>query len=221
MTVRLVVLVSGRGSNLRAIAEAIDAGRCDATIVAVVSDKPEAAALDFARERGVTAIAVPFQKGDDRSLWNVALVQAVAAHTPDYVVLAGFMRILGTAFIDEFASRIVNVHPSLLPAFPGHDGPAQAIRAGVRITGCTVHLVDFGVDTGTILAQAAVPVLPSDDVASLHARIQRVEHALLPAVIHALATRDISAANHEPVELRCTIEERPALIVPSFDILLP
>lgn len=184
---RLVVLVSGRGSNLRALLGAIDDGRCAAEVVAVVSDQPQAAALELARERGIPALAVPYVKGDDRAAWNRTLTEVVAERTPTFVVLAGFMRILGEVFIDRFARRIVNVHPSLLPAFPGHDGPAQAIAAGVRLAGCTVHLVDHGVDSGPILAQAAVPVLPEDDVPSLHARIQRVEHRLLPATVHALA----------------------------------
>lgn len=183
----LVVLASGRGSNLRAIATAIDEGRCAARIVAVISDKPDAAALGFAEERGIATRVVPLRKGDDRERWNHELAEAIAAFSPGLVVLAGFMRVLGAAVIERFSGRIVNVHPALLPSFPGHDGPAQALRAGVRISGCTVHVVDAGVDTGPILAQAAVPVAPDDDVASLHARIQVQEHRLFPQVIDWIA----------------------------------
>ena len=184
----LVVLASGRGSNLRALDAAIDAGRCRARIAAVVGDRPSAPALEHARERGVpTAIVAP-KAYPDRDAWDAALADAIAQHAPDLVVLAGFMRIVGARVLARFGGRILNVHPALLPAFPGLDAPAQALAAGVRITGCTVHLVDAGVDTGPILAQAAVPVLPCDDAARLHARIQPAEHRLLPAVVDWIAT---------------------------------
>jgi phosphoribosylglycinamide formyltransferase-1 len=183
----LVVLASGTGSNLRALAAAIDEGRCAARIVAVVSDKPEAPALAFAEARGIATRTLPLRKGDDRDRWNLALTELVAGFAPDLVVLAGFMRILGAPFIGRFAGRIVNVHPALLPSFPGVDGAAQAVKAGVRISGCTVHVVDGGVDTGPILAQAAIPVHPGDDAASLHARIQVQEHRLLPQVVDFIA----------------------------------
>jgi phosphoribosylglycinamide formyltransferase-1 len=183
----LVVLASGTGSNLRALAAAIDEGRCAARIVAVISDKPLAPALDFARDRGVETRTLPLRKGDDRDLWNRSLVEVIASFSPDLVVLAGFMRVLGEVVIHRFAGRIVNVHPALLPSFPGVDGAAQAVRAGVRISGCTVHLVDDGVDTGPILAQAAVPVHPDDDAATLQARIQVQEHRLLPQVVDFIA----------------------------------
>lgn len=184
---KIVVLASGRGSNLKAIAAAIDAGRCDAEIAAVVSDRASAEALVFATGRGIPTTVVRPKDFADRDAWDQALAAAVAVHAPELVVLAGFMRIVGAAMLRSFPFRIVNVHPALLPAFPGTDGPAQAVAKGVRISGCTVHLVDAGVDTGPILAQGAVPVLPADDAASLHQRIQVVEHRLLPAVIHAIA----------------------------------
>lgn len=211
---RLVVLVSGRGSNLRSLSDSIDAGHCAAEIVAVISDKLDAKALEFAAERGVATQVVPLSKGDDRDAWNRTLLEVVAAHAPDYVVLAGFMRILGRAFIDRFENRIVNVHPALLPAFPGHDAPAQALAKGARITGCTVHLVDHGVDTGPILAQAAVPVLPEDDVPTLHARIQRVEHRLLPAVVHALAIGAIDP--DAPRHPQLAFDEHATLVAPAL-----
>lgn len=183
---KLVVLVSGRGSNLKAIARAIEAGACRASIAAVISDRHTAEALAFAAEQGIPTAAVRPKDFADKPAWDAALAEAAAVHAPDLVVLAGFMRIVGPAMLARFPHRIVNVHPALLPAFPGTDGPAQAIAKGVRLAGCTVHLVDAGVDTGPILAQGAVPVVPGDDAASLHARIQTVEHRLLPFVIDAI-----------------------------------
>lgn len=187
MTLRLVVLISGTGSNLKAITRAIDEGNCDATVTAVVSDRSDAAGLDHARERGITATVVRMRDFANRDVWNDALAESVASHTPDLVVLAGFMRIIAAPLLNHFPHRIINVHPALLPAFPGADGPEQAIAARVRISGCTVHLVDNGVDTGPILAQAAVPVAVNDTAATLHARIQVHEHTLLPLVIDAIA----------------------------------
>lgn len=184
----LVVLASGHGSNLRAIAAAIDEGTCDARLAAVISDRGTAPALEFAAERGVPTQVLPLRKGDDRDAWNERLANAMAQHDPDLVVLAGFMRVVGKPVLERFAGRMINVHPALLPAFPGMDGPRQAVEAGVRISGCTVHVVDEGVDTGPILAQAAVPVLPDDDPDALHHRIQAQEHRLLPRVVHWIAT---------------------------------
>jgi phosphoribosylglycinamide formyltransferase-1 len=184
---KLAVLVSGRGSNLRALLDAIDAGRCAARVT-VLSDRAAAPALELARERGIASELIASKSYPDRASWDKALAERLRAHTPELVVLAGFMKLLGSATLESFPGRIVNVHPALLPAFPGVDGPAQAVRARVAISGCTVHVVDAGVDSGPILAQAAVPVLASDDAASLHARIQRAEHALFPAVVHAIAT---------------------------------
>lgn len=183
---KLVALISGRGSNLRSLFEAIEAGRCRASVAAVIADK-DAPGLSLAQERGVPTRVVKPKDYANRAAWDRALAEVCAEYAPELVVLAGFMRIVGEAMVERFAWRIVNVHPALLPSFPGVDGPAQAIAAGVRLAGCTVHLVDRGVDTGPILAQAAVPVLPGDDAASLHARIQVQEHHLLPAVVDAVA----------------------------------
>ena len=187
-----VVLVSGRGSNLMAIYDAIDAGKCAANIVGVVSDRSKAAALELASQRGISTRVVPLRKGDDRARWNEALAEEVAALRPDLVVLAGFMRVLGPPLLEKFPGRIINVHPALLPSFPGHNGAQDALDGGVKISGCTVHVVDSGVDTGPIIAQAAVPVLANDDAESLHARIQVQEHRLLPSVIHKIATGAIT-----------------------------
>ena len=209
----IVVLVSGRGSNLRAICTAIDAGTCDAKIVGVVSDRAKAAALGFAEERDIPTRTVALRKGDDRDAWNESLANEVAALEPDLVVLAGFMRVLGAPLLERFPGRIVNVHPALLPSFPGHNGPQDAIDGAVRISGCTVHIVDAGVDTGPILAQAAVPVLAEDTADTLHARIQAQEHRLLPRVIHQISVGSISLdplAVHTPV-----IDSTRSLSVPD------
>lgn len=184
---RVAVLASGRGTNLRALAGAIDAGACAVELVGALSDRDGCDALAFAAARGLATRIVRPADHRDRTAWDRALADAVRALEPELVVLAGFMRVLGPATLGAFEDRIVNVHPSLLPAFPGLHAPAQALAAGVRIAGCTVHLVDAGVDTGRILAQGAVPVLAGDDAARLHARIQAVEHRLLPRVVDALA----------------------------------
>lgn len=213
----LAVLVSGQGSNLRALHGAITEGRCRAQILAVVSDRPSAKALEFAREQGIATAVVEPRAFADRAAWDAALARALAAFTPGLVVCAGFMRVLGAPTIERFAHRIVNVHPALLPSFPGAHGARDAIRAGVRVSGCTVHLVDAGVDTGPILAQGAVPVLPTDDEHALQARIQRVEHRLLPAIVDAIA-RGLLTPGASPSfapELPFALEA--ALLSPSLD----
>jgi len=212
---KLAVLVSGAGSNLRAIAAAIDAKTCAASIALVASDKDSAAALEFARARGVETAVVRPKDHADRAAWDLALAERVAAATPDLVVLAGFMRIVGAPILARFPYRIVNVHPALLPSFPGTDGPAQAIAKGVRIAGCTVHLVDAGVDTGPILAQAAVPVLPTDDAHALHARIQVYEHRLLPWVIDAIARGAIVLGEKPTFTYDTHFDAAAALVSPT------
>jgi len=200
----VVVLVSGRGSNLRAICGAIDAGACGARIVGVVSDRKKAAALQFAERRGIATRIVSLRKGDDRGAWNESLTEEVTSLKPDLVVLAGFMRVLGAPLLERFRGRIINVHPALLPSFPGHNGPQDALDGGVRISGCTVHIVDEGVDTGPILAQAAVPVLAGDTAETLHARIQVQEHQLLPRVIHQIA---IGAITLDPLTVSTPVAD--------------
>lgn len=192
----LAVLVSGRGSNLRALSAAIEQGTCFAQIACVISDRKSAPALEFAAERGITTRVVSPQEFPDRPAWDAGLAASAAEFEPGLVVLAGFMRLLGPSFLARFPGRIVNVHPALLPAFPGKDGPAQAVAARVALSGCTVHVVDAGVDTGPILAQAAVPVLPSDDADSLHKRIQGAEHRLLPSVVNAIARGHYELGEH-------------------------
>jgi phosphoribosylglycinamide formyltransferase 1 len=187
MTLSLAVLVSGAGSNLGAILASIDAGRCDARVQKVISDRTQAAALELARQRGIATEVVKLKDFETRAGWDDSLLESIATPAPDLVVLAGFMRLCGPRLIAHFGSRIINVHPSLLPLFPGTDAPAQAIAARVRVSGCSVHVVDRGVDTGAIIAQAAVSVLPDDDAERLHRRIAGAEHRLLPAVIDGIA----------------------------------
>lgn len=180
LSARLVVLASGEGRTLQALLDAA-VGDYPARVVAVGSDRPGAPALQ--RAGGVPAFVVPLE--GDRAAWDVALADAVGAHEPDLVVCAGFMRILGPSFLERF--RVVNTHPSLLPAFPGAAAVAEALAYGVTLTGVTVHLVDQGVDTGPVVAQAAVPVLPGDTEQTLHARIQDVEQPLYVDAVARLA----------------------------------
>lgn len=189
MSLRVVVLASGAGSNLSALLDAERTRRVAYEVVAVGSDRPSSKALTLAAAAAKRTFAVPFKSGGERSLWDKALADAVMAEGPDLLVLAGFMRILGRALIDRLPRRIINVHPSLLPAFPGLAAPAQALAAGAHITGCTVHLVDAGVDTGPILAQAAVPVMRDDSPETLHNRIREQEHTVLPIVVDLWARK--------------------------------
>ena len=162
------------------------AGVIPAQVVLVAGDVPDCQALSRAAEAGVPAFALPPAGFAARADWDDALGAAVADADPDLVVSAGFMRILGTSFVDRFAGRIINTHPALLPSFPGAHAVHDALAGGVKVTGCTVHLVDHGVDTGPILAQRAVTVLPDDDEASLHERIKQIERLLLVETLTTL-----------------------------------
>jgi phosphoribosylglycinamide formyltransferase-1 len=181
--VRLGVLASGRGSNLQAVLDAAAAGRLPATVAVVVSDRPGAAALDRARTAGVPARVVEPASYPSRDLHDAALVAALRDASADTVLLAGYMRLVGPSLLRAFPGRVLNVHPSLLPAFPGLHAQRQALEHGVKVTGCTVHFVDEGLDTGPILSQSAVPVEDDDDEAALSARILAAEH---PTLVEAL-----------------------------------
>ncbi|CAN5296136.1 phosphoribosylglycinamide formyltransferase [soil metagenome] len=181
MRPRIAVLVSGSGSNLQAL---LDAGDLHGDLVLVASDKADAHGLTRAAGAGIPTAVVAMADHPDRPSWEQALIATVAEAAPDLVVLAGFMRILSAGFVSRWPT--VNVHPSLLPAFAGAHAPADAIRWGVKVSGVTVHYVDEQVDHGPIIAQQAVPVLPGDTTESLHARIQAVEHQLLPSVVTAI-----------------------------------
>ena len=172
---RLGILISGRGSNFEAIADRIQSGALDAEIAVVISNRADAVGLARARERGLTTVCLP-SPGLDREIYDRSVVDALREHTVDQVCLAGFMRLLSATFIRQFPNRILNIHPSLLPAFPGLDAQHQAIDHGVKVAGCTVHFVDENLDAGPIILQRTVPVLDDDTVESLSARILREEH---------------------------------------------
>jgi phosphoribosylglycinamide formyltransferase-1 len=190
------VLVSGNGTNLQAILDAIGQGRLDAAVRVVISNQPAANALNRARAAGVPALSIPHREFSSREAFDAAVVAALRAEGVEWVVLAGFMRLLTPGFLQAFPDRVLNIHPSLLPAFPGTHAIKDALDYGVRVTGCTVHLVDDGVDTGPILAQRAVPVLEADDESSLAERLHRAEHELYLEVLADLAAGRLRSANN-------------------------
>jgi phosphoribosylglycinamide formyltransferase 1 len=187
---RLVVLASGTGSLLASL---LDAAVADypARVVAVGVDR-DCRAIEIATEASLPTFTVRLADHLDRDAWDAALTDAVAAHAPDLIVSAGFMKILGPQFLTQFCGRILNTHPTLLPAFPGAHGVADALAYGVKVTGCTVHLVDPGTDTGPILAQQPIPVLDDDDEETLHERIKVTERRLLVDVVAAVATGGVT-----------------------------
>lgn len=197
----LGILLSGRGSNFEAIARNVMTGFIPARIAVVISNREEAAGLERARALGFETRWIP-SKGKDRQSYDRELVEALRERQVDIVCLAGFMRVLGPEFVRAFPGRILNIHPALLPAFPGLEVQKQALDYGVKFTGCTVHLVDEGVDTGPIICQAVVPVLEGDTVETLSARILKEEHRIYPEAIRMVA------------EDRVRIEGRRAVVRP-------
>ena len=189
MNRRLGVLISGRGSNLQALIDAIAERRLDASIALVISNRADAAGLEKARAAGIEGICVPHRAFATRDDYDRALVKELRARDVGLVCLAGFMRLVGAPLIEAFPNRILNIHPSLLPAFPGLNAQKQALDHGVRLTGATVHLVTGELDGGPIVAQAAVPVLDDDTVESLSARILVEEHRIYPEAIRILQSR--------------------------------
>ncbi|GAA1366568.1 phosphoribosylglycinamide formyltransferase [Brevibacterium luteolum] len=193
---RLVTLASGSGSLTQAVIDAFTtaAPAADVTLAAVGSDRPDAPVLDRARGAGLDTFVVAPRDFASRDEWNRALAEAVAGYQPDWVVSAGFMRILGPDFISRFPQRIINTHPALLPSFPGAHGVRDALAYGVKVTGSTIHLVDEGVDTGPIIAQQPVLVEADDTEDTLHERIRQVERGLLVDVLTHLASGDLHVA---------------------------
>lgn len=173
---RYVILISGRGSNMEALLDAGLPGEC----AAVISNRPDAAGLTFAQQKGVATAVVDHRAHAERSAFDAALAAEIDRHAPDLVLLAGFMRVLGDAFVRRYEGRMLNIHPSLLPAFPGMHTHRAALGAGVKIHGCTVHFVTPALDSGPIVIQAAVPVLEGDDEAALAARVLAQEHLIYP-----------------------------------------
>jgi phosphoribosylglycinamide formyltransferase 1 len=187
---RLVVLASGTGSLLASLLDAAT-GDYPARVVAVGVDR-DCRAVEIATEASLPTFTVRLADHPDRAAWDAALTAAVAAHAPDLIVSAGFMKILGPQFLTQFCGRTLNTHPTLLPAFPGAHGVAEALAYGVKVTGCTVHLVDAGTDTGPILAQQPIPILDDDDEQTLHERIKVTERRLLVDVVAAVATGGVT-----------------------------
>lgn len=196
---RLGILISGRGSNFEAIANAISRRKLDAEIAIVISNRASAGGLEIARQRGIPMRVIE-SRGMEREAYDKLVIEELRTHEVDLVCLAGFMRLLSASFVQSFPNRVVNIHPSLLPAFPGLDAQRQALEYGAKITGCTVHLVDEFLDSGPILVQSAVPVLDADTVDTLSARILAQEHVIYPKAIQYLA------------EQRVTLEGRRVMI---------
>lgn len=180
---RIVILISGRGSNMRSIVEACAAERWAAQVVAVISNRADAAGLEYAAQRGIATAVVDHQAFATRDAFDAALMQAIDAHAPDLVTLAGFMRILGVGFVRHYEGRLLNIHPSLLPAFPGLHTHRRALEAGCKLAGASVHFVTAELDHGPIVMQAVVPVLPGDDEAALAARVLEREHVIYPRAV--------------------------------------
>jgi len=203
---KLGVLVSGTGTNLQAILEAIKAGTLNAEVRVVISNKAEALGLERARLAGIPAVAISHRDYASREAFDVALVAELRRKQVDWVVLAGFMRIVTNVLLDAFTDRVVNIHPALLPAFPGVQAQRQAIQYGVKVTGCTVHFVEPGVDSGPIIAQQSVEVLPADDEASLSRRLLAVEHRLLVEVLQQVALGKVHLHRGENGRRRVNVE---------------
>ena len=181
--VRIGVLVSGRGSNLQAIINAIKEGRLEADLRVVISDNPDAYALKRCEREGIKSKVISRSGFKSRQEFEKSLASALKGEEVELVVLAGFMRILKSAFLSRFPERVINIHPSLIPSFQGLNAQKRAVEFGVKVSGCTVHIVDSSVDGGPVIAQAVVPVLPEDDEESLSERILSYEHRILPQVI--------------------------------------
>jgi phosphoribosylglycinamide formyltransferase-1 len=197
--VRLGILISGRGSNFEAIANSIARRKLEAEIAIVISNRADAGGLEIARDRGIPMRVIE-SRGMERETYDKLVIDELRTHEVELVCLAGFMRLLSSSFIQAFPNRVLNIHPSLLPSFPGLDAQRQALEHGVKITGCTVHVVDEFLDSGPILIQSAVPVLDTDTVESLSARVLAQEHVIYSKAIQLL------------VDDRVTLEGRRALI---------
>ncbi|NOJ81376.1 phosphoribosylglycinamide formyltransferase [Myxococcus xanthus] len=206
--VRLGVLVSGSGSNLQALLDACAQEDFPAEVACVVSNVSTAFALERARKAGVTAKVVDHKAHATKTDFEKALLDTLRAANVEWVCLAGFMRLLSADFLGHYAGRVLNIHPSLLPAFPGLHAQRQALERGVKVAGCTVHFVDAGTDTGPIIAQVAVPVLPDDDEKALSARILAEEHRLYPLAVRLAVTGKVTLdAARTRVEARATVGE--------------
>ena len=196
---KVVILISGRGSNMEAI---VRAQISDAQIAAVISNRPDAAGLGFASAHGIAAQIVDHKDYPSREAFDAALAATIDAHEPDLVVLAGFMRVLTDGFVSHYAGRLLNIHPSLLPSFPGLHTHQRALEAGVRVHGTTVHFVTPTLDCGPIVIQAVVPVLPGDDEAALAARVLEQEHRIYPQAVRWFVDGRLSLGADGRVQVR-------------------
>ena len=192
---RIVILISGRGSNMEALIAARDSGTLPVEIVAVISNRPDASGLETAERSGITAHYIDHRAFSERDAFDAALAECIDGFAPDLVVLAGFMRILGDPFVRHYAGRMMNIHPSLLPSFPGLHTHRRALDEGVRVHGCTVHFVTPTLDHGPVIIQAAVPVLDSDDEATLAARVLGQEHRVYPQAVRWFAEDRLRVEN--------------------------
>lgn len=204
-SIRLAVLASGSGTNLEAIAQAIDDGDIPAEIAVLISDNPEAFALERAKRRGIATRVLKPSSYTDREAYDHAICEELRAAGTDLVVLAGYMKLVGAEIVEAYRDRIMNIHPALLPSFPGENGVGDALDYGVKISGVTVHFVDEGLDTGPIIAQEAVPVEENDDVESLHNRIHFAEYRVYPRAIRLFA------------EGRLVVDGRRVRVLPGGD----
>lgn len=189
--IRVGVLASGSGSNFSALAEALNVEGSPARVELLLCNVPGAKVLERAQKAGVEAVLIDHKMHQSRESFDDAVAQTIIDRKIELICLAGYMRLVTPAFLRRFPGKVINIHPALLPSFPGMHGVRQAIAAGVKVAGCTVHFVDEGTDTGPIIAQAAVPVLPGDDEASLAQRIHAEEHRIYPAVVRAIARGDV------------------------------
>ena len=211
---KIVILISGRGSNMEALIAARDAGQLPVDIAAVISNRPDAMGLETAARAGITAHFIDHKAFAGRESFDAALAECIDGFAPDLVVLAGFMRILSDGFVRHYAGRLMNIHPSLLPSFPGLHTHRRALEEGVRIHGCTVHFVTPTLDHGPVIIQAAVPVLDRDDEASLAARVLRQEHRIYPQAVRWFAEDRLHLENGR-VRLAAELADGAVLIAPE------
>ena len=197
-----VILISGTGSNMQAIVQACQSGACPANIAAVISNKADADGIVWAANAGVATSVVPHRAFPTREAFDLALADEIDRYQPDYVLLAGFMRVLTSGFVQKYAGKLINIHPSLLPAFPGLHTHAQAIATGVQAHGCTIHFVTPVLDHGPVIAQGVVPVMHDDTPESLAARVLKVEHVMYPKVAAWLAEGRVSLLPDQRVEVK-------------------
>lgn len=210
---RIVILISGRGSNMEALLKA----KLPCEVAAVISNKADAAGLEIAKQHGIATVAISHKDFANREAFDAALAQEINNFKPDFVVLAGFMRILTAGFVNQYASRLINIHPSLLPAYTGVDTHERALKDGVKIHGCTVHFVTADLDHGPIIIQAAVPVRQDDTPATLSARVLREEHRVFPQAVRWLCSGNVRLNAQGRVETDSLEQRGTTLISPGLD----